>query len=613
MKNFKELRKEIQHHLKNVELDEIHAPGTKVRVPHKGKAVPGKVVRHDKGDKHGSPFYVVDVGEYESPKVPAHQVRTEEVEQIDEVKLVNIMRHPEHGKAYIWHKGGEGGYNYEVEHTKSKKKETHKKSHEDVVAGLKKQGYKMHEEVEQIGEATKSYWTGGHLNVGGLSKGKSTLPPTKTAPPLAPRVELGVAKKINPGDWNKMRDPKSDKRTRATAFAVERQKEREERDKRLAILNKEEVVGEGAVPADPKKVVTLRHKTSGKEIRVVDRAVNDYKKQGWAEVKPHKEDVEHIIETRRMSAAAKLSQAFDRVKKRHEAAKTHEQEMQEKGRKEFEKNHPEYAKKSVGEETESVAEGFDDHKAIAQELIKRHGKKVNPGHVKDIADERDSRGSLDHGEVMHHVNKTLKSMNRARHLAQKAMQAQKKKLKESVRHPLKGHEYHKKTDAELKYIGKDAHKAAEAMKGHNTTAENKYRDQANDSATVRHYRKTHGMADWYKKKYGHMNEGYFKRAVTDKEEDARLAAQNTKDAGWKKAKPDTVGDKSGAVHSPMSRARHLAQMAMKKQENKKPVKEEMSRKAQIVKEAASAAKKKKKKSNDTFQDEPIIGKSEVRM
>ena len=44
------------------------------------------------------------------------------------------------------------------------------------------------------------------------------------------------------------------------------------------------------------------------------------------------------------------------------------------------------------------------------------------------------------------------------------------------------------------------------MKGHNTTAENKYRDQANDSATVRHYRKTHGMADWYKKKYGHVKE-----------------------------------------------------------------------------------------------------------
>jgi hypothetical protein len=76
----------------------------------------------------------------------------------------------------------------------------------------------------------------------------------------------------------------------------------------------------------------------------------------------------------------------------------------------------------------------------------------------------------------------------------------------SQRHPLEGHEYHRKSDAELVGIAKDAHKAAEAMKSHNTTAENKYRDQANDSATVRYFRKKSGMPDWYKKKYGHMKE-----------------------------------------------------------------------------------------------------------
>ena len=76
----------------------------------------------------------------------------------------------------------------------------------------------------------------------------------------------------------------------------------------------------------------------------------------------------------------------------------------------------------------------------------------------------------------------------------------------SQRHPLEGHEYHKKTDAELVHIAKDAHKAAEAMKGHNTNAENKYRDQANDSATVRYFRQKSGMPDWYKKKYGHVKE-----------------------------------------------------------------------------------------------------------
>ena len=72
----------------------------------------------------------------------------------------------------------------------------------------------------------------------------------------------------------------------------------------------------------------------------------------------------------------------------------------------------------------------------------------------------------------------------------------------SQRHPLEGHEYHKKSDEALIHIAKDAHAAAEAMKGHNTDAENKYRDQANDSATVRHFRKTSGTPDWYKKKYG---------------------------------------------------------------------------------------------------------------
>ena len=71
----------------------------------------------------------------------------------------------------------------------------------------------------------------------------------------------------------------------------------------------------------------------------------------------------------------------------------------------------------------------------------------------------------------------------------------------SQQHPLEGHPYHSKSDAELLHIAKDAHAAAGAMKDHNTSAENKYRDQASDSATVRHFRKTHGIADWYKKKY----------------------------------------------------------------------------------------------------------------
>lgn len=49
--------------------------GDKVKVPNNGKMVDGKIVRRDKGDKHGSPFYIVDIGEYASIKVPEHEVR----------------------------------------------------------------------------------------------------------------------------------------------------------------------------------------------------------------------------------------------------------------------------------------------------------------------------------------------------------------------------------------------------------------------------------------------------------------------------------------------------------------------------------------------------------
>ena len=93
--------------------------------------------------------------------------------------------------------------------------------------------------------------------------------------------------------------------------------------------------------------------------------------------------------------------------------------------------------------------------------------------------------------------------NRVNRMGMKKEETQLDEGRPSQRHPLEGHDYHKKSDAELIYIGKDAHKAAEAMKGHNTNAENKYRDQANDAATVRYFRQKNGMPDWYKKKYGH--------------------------------------------------------------------------------------------------------------
>ena len=126
----------------------------------------------------------------------------------------------------------------------------------------------------------------------------------------------------------------------------------------------------------------------------------------------------------------------------------------------------------------------------------------------------------------------------------------------SQRHPLEGHEYHRKTDAELEYIAKDAHKAAEAMKSHNTAAENKYRDQANDSATVRYFRKKNGMPNWYKKKYGHVNESLVDM-VMGAAKDAGLKAKVAKSSAERKKDTDDMlkkrvaSDKAAGIKRPL--------------------------------------------------------------
>lgn len=61
-----------------------HPKGTRVVVSHKGHQKVGKVIRHDPGGPDSSPFYIVDVGEYGSHKVMAHNVRKED---LDEAKM----------------------------------------------------------------------------------------------------------------------------------------------------------------------------------------------------------------------------------------------------------------------------------------------------------------------------------------------------------------------------------------------------------------------------------------------------------------------------------------------------------------------------------------------
>jgi hypothetical protein len=302
------------------------------------------------------------------------------------------------------------------------------------------------------------------------------------------------------------------------------------------------------------------------------------------------------------------------------------------------------------------------HIPNASPVLKKSAKDIKPG----VGGYRDRIAMLKAGGVN---NEEVEQIDEAR---------------PSQRHPLEGHEYHKKSNDALVHIAKDAHAAAEAMKSHNTTAENKYRDQANDSATVRHYRKTNGMADWYKKKYGHVNEGVVnevmdepnyknsiqaRQAAADKSSTALsglVAKKNLKQAEGKNksqefinkmtskvnagkrlgeaqddppfdkpytTKPSTVTDKSGAKHSPMSRARDIARTAAKKQSeflkarnagsNTKNAKARAagannshmfeSRQAEIVREAMKVAKEKKKSnSEDKFVADPELNSRVIK-
>jgi len=102
---------------------------------------------------------------------------------------------------------------------------------------------------------------------------------------------------------------------------------------------------------------------------------------------------------------------------------------------------------------------------------------------------------------------------------------------------------------------------------------------------------------WAAKKYKAMGGGW--KSVSEAKEEPPFDKPYT-------TVKKVVTDKSGAKHNPMSRARDIARMAMKKQmEKMKPVKEslEESRKAEIVKEIM---KKKKDKSEDAFQKDPEL-------
>lgn len=100
-----------------------------------------------------------------------------------------------------------------------------------------------------------------------------------------------------------------------------------------------------------------------------------------------------------------------------------------------------------------------------------------------------------HGKHMTDADYVGRSENDAHEFAadEMALRRHVHRLSEGKGIPLDGHAYHSKSDESLRFIMKDATEAAKAMQDHSPKAESKYLDQANDAATVLHYRKTNGI------------------------------------------------------------------------------------------------------------------------
>jgi hypothetical protein len=191
------------------------------------------------------------------------------------------------------------------------------------------------------------------------------------------------------------------------------------------------------------------------------------------------------------SAAVRMHRALEKIKQSREASERRAKEL-------LNPKKPEPVKEDVMQEREDDEYHTPSKHHVQVQVSKGDGPKT---HRKATVRAKEPKHAV--SAAIAHYKQQGYTVHDHKYLGEETIQ----EGRPSQRHPLEGHEYHKKTDAELVHIAKDAHAAAEAMKSHNTTAENKYRDQANDSATVRHFRKTSGMPDWYKKKYGHMKEG----------------------------------------------------------------------------------------------------------
>jgi hypothetical protein len=243
------------------QIEEMHKPGDTVKVPHKGKMVRGKIVRHDSGGsgkaaQHGG-GYVVDVGEYSSITVPHHKIVKEEWKSLKKTKAdLNAIR-ASGKKVSVQH--GEGDTLYRVSKAKKSVKEEA-------------------EQIDELSKATKDAYVakrGSQLSsmLSGHKRGKQLTGKQQANAVKGIKQAMGVQEALVGGQ--KRLDVNKNKKLDAQDFALLRAKKKPVQEEAVSEakmkqwtprLDKLFGSSRDAVRSKPKKMISVNKIKDGKKV-----------------------------------------------------------------------------------------------------------------------------------------------------------------------------------------------------------------------------------------------------------------------------------------------------------------------------------------------------------
>ena len=421
-----------------------------------------------------------------------------------------------------------------------------------------------------------------------------------------------------------------------------------------SVSEESETVHEGAVPST-EKVITVKHKTSGKTLRVTAQSAAKYRTMGYHQVSEAKDEKEYgyegdmalnqlatLIRCGEMIkdmlkpdtdmpewVQSKITLATDYIQTAADylySEMKEEVELAEVLSKDasagdwihdfIHSDNPKFAGKSKEERQKQALAAYyakkneevEQIEEISDDLAGRYLKKANSNLIKKVGMKPDLYNHLE--------PKRQKGATRALNRLMKPVKEE--ALDELSKDTVTS--YMQKRLSTMPTNDKDAHNTIHGLVGAHLRINNHKpakpynSDIPSQQSLVPQAKKPEAYKDTSHGRFHatspknqevkviasprkNVNEGRMKDIAIDKEETERLAARKKSGAWsvegkWKKM-PGTVTDKSGAKHTPMSRARDLARAAAKRNAN---IKEDNtvneSRKMEIVREAMKDAMKK---------------------